>query len=766
MAHFRAPLAPPASLQNSAATCGGTGDAVSLLCDAPAAGGVSICAYRVPDGAPKLELRLAQAMTTPDAQAWSTDGGTLAIGVGRELHVYAVCYSSIDRGLRMIWRAALHFHCKALAVLVDSTGITRVAAGGADGVLVFCGPSDYGRMPNPEPESERDPEPNLTDTPCVAAGLSLLHHEPVCCLAFASPGMVAGKCIEVAAGTVDGRLIVCVLEIGCETSDLLNARTHTWPLGEEGGGSLRRVTSLSYRPLAATTSSTTDKQIRGDESRAATSVLAVACWDGTVHLLSAYRFARADARGNASAAEEPVKLLSRWRFSTPRLIRDVETVTAGGGGGDSAAMENGAALLCWSPDGDTLVLALSGELHFLNDEQHPTRAQAGIVSKVDPRDEWGHQFTARDWRLLKPHHGGGDQKLQIKGLTSARSYLVVVSRMPADRHRNAAGLAVLSTGLTRSDENGNSLAAVLETSSTDGCNDAVASDELQLNPAATTAVETRKRAAVGQVSSSFYCVEWSSIMQRRANAGNAVDCGDDDTNSLTCSGERCIKFRAGTVTLISEMTSDAVLGHNTWCGECPAIGISWSDTASESPQHQISLTFAPYGVRVRPYTSTADGPAAQFTQQHDEDNLEKKDSMSDQGGQRDRSADLVARVLLGIWGLVVIFDGSVYVWLRTHGACSWRLVVTPARARDVCVGVGCMPTLPSSASDMEAATHEQRWWWLAVEDDQRSVATLPLLAVSKPLLHGSIDCTAGMEDGALCADGDLHLWERVSPDLQ
>ena len=54
MAEFRAWRAPPVSLQNSAATCGVAAEAVAMLCDAPAAGGVGICAHSVPDGAEML----------------------------------------------------------------------------------------------------------------------------------------------------------------------------------------------------------------------------------------------------------------------------------------------------------------------------------------------------------------------------------------------------------------------------------------------------------------------------------------------------------------------------------------------------------------------------------------------------------------------------------------------------------------------------------------------------------------------------------------
>ncbi|MEC7299134.1 MAG: hypothetical protein VXW43_10685, partial [Pseudomonadota bacterium] len=122
MAEFAAlGCAPPSTLQNSACRAAAVADGVdgvALLCDAAAAGGLGIGVRRVPDGAPLLELRSDEATGTPEAQAWSADGSTLAVGIGRELRVYAVLYGAGAElgGLRMIWRALLHFQCKVVAI--------------------------------------------------------------------------------------------------------------------------------------------------------------------------------------------------------------------------------------------------------------------------------------------------------------------------------------------------------------------------------------------------------------------------------------------------------------------------------------------------------------------------------------------------------------------------------------------------------------------------------------------------------------------------
>eukprot|EP01044_Picomonas_judraskeda_P008304 COSAG03_NODE_940_length_5258_cov_1.998255_1_plen_793_part_00 len=785
MAEFRAWRAPPVSLQNSAATCGVAAEAVAMLCDAPAAGGVGICAHSVPDGAEMLELRADEATGAPDAQAWSADGGTLALGIGRELCVYTVSYGSAGRaGLRLIWRAVLHFHCKAVAIVYDSRGATTVAVGGADGVLLFCGPSEDRGTAAPAPTPEPEPESQPAQTACVAASLALLHHEPVCCLAFAEPGMVTGETLELSVGTVDGRLVVCTVGLGTQRSGPPKAHTLVWPLGEEGGGGLRRVTALSYRPAATSARNPAGKATDSDGSPASSAVLAVACWDGSVHLLSAHSFARSAARNAATAAEERVDShpQSRWVYSTPRLIRDVQAAGAGVSGGDSAAMGNGAALLCWSPDGSVLVLALGGELHLLSDGQYADRetegdrrrqretegdAQTGSASgQAEPTREWGSQCTPRNWRLLKPAHGNGDQKLQVKGLTGAGNCLVVVSRMTADRATPAAGsVHVPSTEIRSSSSGGGSggrsswLASVAE-------NRSMASDAHtnHLSTAAAVPAVTREQVStsvcyIEQVSTSVCCIEWSSIVHRHTNAEN----GAAASSSPATAGY--FEFAAGSVTVVAG--TDADEEHSDQQHHCPTISVKWSDKKSESAQHRIRLEFAPRGVHLLPYICVAERRVPDEKQEEKREETEARNQ-----GVQLQAVPLVARLLLGAWGLAVLFDSSVYVWLRTQGEVgSWRLVVTPSGARAVCVGVGRTPQLdPAAAADsMQADERDGRWWWLAVEDDQDAVATLPLVRVSDASRCRSVDSTADVgagEEGSAGVDGALQLWERVRPGLR
>ncbi len=759
--------APPSSLQNSACSAAATGgvDGVALLCDAAAAGGLGICVRRVPDGAPLLELRCDEATGTPEAQAWSADGATLAVGIGRELRVYAVLNGAADElwGLRMIWRALLHFHCKAVAIANDSQGATRVAVGGADGVLLFCGPG----KPAPEPEPEPEREPNLPrgEVPCVAASLSLMHHEPVCCLEFAEPGMAAGGNLELAAGTVDGRLAICTLEVSGQHSGAWRAHELVWPLGEEGGGGLRRVTALSYRP--AVTRARVSVATVKERDQTAKPILAVACWDGSVHLLSAHSFARAGARDDAEEQVNP-RSLSRWRYSTPRLIRDVQTAEIGGGGGDSIAMGNGAALLCWSPDGDVLVLALSGELHLLTDGQQLAHAQTATVTDVDLVDEWGCRCTPRHWRLLRASHGNGDQKLQIKGLASAGHCLVVVSRMRTDRCAAAVVLAQAPSTPTRSrtatseSDGGNRLVPVAENRPGDG-ELPVASDLHFLSSAPTTSAAVADQPAAGEVSTGVCCIEWTSITHRHSHAEIAV--GSADRTACTFSASPLVapfgmEFRAGIVKVVSETDTDEA--HCNQHCHCCVVDVIWSDTEPESVD-RISLKFAPRGVHLVRYTCVEARQVAEQCEEEEDEQIEE-----DRNGSQDMelpSRPLTARILLGVWGLAALFDGSVYVWLRTQVVDSWRLVVTPARARAVCVGVGRMPQ-PPCAADTQTAKHEDRWWWLAVEDDQEALAMLPLVLVSEASPRRSDNSTVDAEHTAdACVAGDLQLWERVQPQL-
>eukprot|EP01043_Picozoa_sp_COSAG02_P050229 COSAG02_NODE_5138_length_4595_cov_7.217749_3_plen_762_part_00 len=751
--------APPTSLQNSAAVVAGV-DGVALLCDAAAAGGVGISVRRVADGAPVLELRSDEATGTPDAQAWSADGGTLAVGIGRELHIYAVSHGAASElgGLRMIWRALLHFHCKAVAVVHDSQGATRVAVGGADGILLFCGPrepTDTGNR-DLEPEPEQAPTLPTEKAPCVAAVLSLMHHAPVCSLAFAEGGVNAGVSLELAAGTVDGRLVVCTLETGGQDSGAWRAHELEWPLGEEGGGGLRRVTALSYRPPVTRARVPVDRVKERD--RTATPVLAIACWDGSVHLLSAHSFARDGARNAADSTPDPQervnsRSLSRWRYSTPRLVRDIQTAETGSSGGDSIAMANGAGLLCWSPDGDKLVLALSGELHVLTEGQQMAHAQTGSAADVELADEWIHHCTPRHWRLLRASHGSGDQKLQIKGLAKAENCLVVVSRMPTDR----CTAAVVSTQapttpvrgrITASGSDGNGLMAVTENRTGDG-------DVHTLS----SAPESIDQPAASEVSTRVCCIDWASIMHRHPNAAGEDASAGRITGSVTTAS---MEFPAGTVRVVAETDIDEA--HCNQQCHCPVVDVIWSHTEPESAQHRIVLKFAARGVHLLPYTCIA---ARRATKQYQGENDDQIEDHRDENQDTELQAEpWTAHILIGTWGLAVLYDGSVYIWLRAQGRDIWRLVVTPARARALCVGEGRMPQSPTEA-DMQRANREGRWWWLAVEDDQEAVAMLPLAPVSEASRRRSDDSAvdAGRTAGA-CVDGDLPLWEKVHPELR
>ena len=753
MSEFRAWRAPSVSLQNSAATCGLAAEAVAMLCDAPEGGGVGICAHSVPDGAEMLELRADEVTGAPDAQAWSADGETLALGIGRELCVYTVAYGTAGRAcLRLIWRAVLHFHCKAVAIVYDSRGSTTVAVGGADGVLLFCGPSEDGGTVAPAPGPEVEPEPQPAQTACVAASLALLHHEPVCCLSFAEPSMVAEESLELSVGTVDGRLIVCTLELGIERAGPCKAHKLVWSLGEEGGGGLRRVTALSYRPAATSARGPVCREKESFGSPANPPVLAVACWDGSVHLLSAHSFARAVGI-NAAATEERVdpRPQSRWLYSTPRLIRDVQAAGAGVSGGDSTAMGNGAPLLCWSPDGSGLVLAISGELHLLKDGQYVAHPQTGSASaQVEPTCGWGYQCSPRNWRLLNLAYGSGDQKLQIKGLTSARNCLVVVSRMTADRSTRAAGSAhVPSSEICSSSGSGDRstlLATVAE-------NRSMASDAHANSPSTAAALPAVSRE---QVSTSVCCIEWTSIVHRHSNEENGAV--SRAASSSSPASADYFEFAAGTVTVVAEADADEEQSDQQH--HCPTVSVKWSDTKSESAQQRISFEFAPCGVHLLPYICVAEQRVPECTEETQDETEARNQDVQLQ------TVPLVARLLLGAWGLAVLFDGSVYVWLRTQAEGSWRLVVTPSGARAVCVGVGRRPQLDSGApGSMPADTRDDRWWWLAVEDDQAAVATLPLLRVSEASRCRSVDSTADEESGAH-VDGELQLWAKVSPRLR
>ena len=84
-------------------------------------------------------------------------------------------------------------------------------------------------------------------------------------------------------------------------------------------------------------------------------------------------------------------------------------------------MENGAALLCWAPGGNALVLALGGKLHALYDKP-VTQAQAQAQARTQARSagaagggtdaaaaaeatrlplaEWGRLCNPKDWQQL------------------------------------------------------------------------------------------------------------------------------------------------------------------------------------------------------------------------------------------------------------------------------------------------------------------------------------------------------------------------------
>jgi hypothetical protein len=145
-------------------------------------------------------------------------------------------------------------------------------------------------------------------------------------------------------------------------------------------------------------------------------------------------------------------------------------------------MENGAALLCWAPGGNALVLALGGKLHALYDKpvtqaqaQAQARARARCAGAAGggtdaaaaaeatrlPLAEWGRLCNPKDWQQLtqpqsqqdlaagspplqqgtfgqQPPPGAGHQ---IKGLASAGDALIVVSR-----HTTAAAMSTHEEG--------------------------------------------------------------------------------------------------------------------------------------------------------------------------------------------------------------------------------------------------------------------------------------------------------------------------------
>ena len=441
-------------------------------------------------------------------------------------------------------------------------------------------------------------------------------------------------------------------------------------------------------------------------------------------------------------------------MSTPRLFRDVDSAVSGVSCVFSIAMGNGAALLCWSPDGNMLVLALSGELHVLTEGQQVAHAQTRSVADVDLADEWGYQCTPRHWRLLKASQGSGDQKLQIKGLAKSENCLVVVSRMPADRCTPAvvsthAPSTPVRSRIATSGSDGNRLVAGAENRTGDG--------DVHSLP---SAPESTDQSAASEVSTRVCCIDWTSIMHRHSNEEGTGASADDITDSVASAG---MQFRAGTVKVVAETDTDKARCKQRRCN-CPVLDVIWSDAEPESAQHRISLKFAPHGVHLLPYTCI---DASRATEQYQGE----KDDQTEEDRDRDQdieiqSVPLTARILIGAWGLAVLFDGSVYIWLRAQGEDSWRLVVTPARARALCVGMGQMPQSPGEA-DMQPANHDGRWWWLAVEDDQDAVAMLPLVPIPEDSRRRSDDSTvdAGRTAGA-CVDGDLQLWEKVHPELR
>ena len=135
------------------------------------------------------------------------------------------------------------------------------------------------------------------------------------------------------------------------------------------------------------------------------------------------------------------------------------------------------------------------------------------------------------------------------------------------------------------------------------------------------------------------------------------------------------------------------------------VAVHWADTATRTT---VPLGFAPADTPILPYTP--------------------KDNGKEEGGTSSLAESL--RVLLGVWGMAVLYDGTVYLWERPKEdglEGQWRLVVTQCEARALCVG--CV---------------EQRRW-LLMEDVQAGVMALRF--------KGS-----GPEGSTV--DGDSGLWTR------